>query len=67
MSVQPSAEQPAPVRPTVTRAPRLSWLGIREEVPAWQRWGLGVIPVAILFAFSQRFVIESIAFSGIKG
>ncbi len=48
MSAQPFAEQPAPVRPTVTRAPRISWLGIREEVPAWQRWGLGVIPVAIL-------------------
>lgn len=28
---------------------------------------LGVVPVAILFALGQRFIIESITFSGIKG
>ena len=42
------AEAPAGTKDGPPATLRLPWLRIREPVALWQRWGLGVLPIAAL-------------------
>jgi NitT/TauT family transport system permease protein len=45
--VSASSERPAPTRRGAA-AERGAWLRIRESIPAWMAWALGVVPIAVL-------------------
>lgn len=48
MAETSSPPVPAVAAATEAAAPRRRWLVIREDLPAWQRWLLGVLPILAL-------------------
>ena len=58
--VSPAKSDYRPVRPGGV-------LRIRESIPGWMAWVLGIIPILVLYFFTQKQFTESIARSGLKG